>query len=210
MLFEKLDIDIYKVLEAADKKYNFQVHYPGPGVGGPCLPVNSYQLLNSARKFDDNMLRIVKMSRQINENMYSHIIDLLLDALKEVNKTIENSAVLILGISYKPNVKDIQLSPAEQVVKKLQSLRAKVRIYDPYFKSTRIYDIDTENDLMNAVSDIDAIIMVTSHKEFFDIEPTFLSSKTKNLVVIDSRGIMDKHAAKKAGLIFRGLGRGKI
>ena len=210
MLFEKLDIDIYKVLEAADKKYNFQVHYPGPGVGGPCLPVNSYQLLNSARKFDDDMLRIVKVSRQINENMHYHIIDLFLDALKEVNKTIENSTVLILGISYKPNVKDIQLSPAEQIVKKLQSLRAKVKIYDPYFKSTKIYDIDTENDLMSAISGVDAIIIVTAHKEFFDIEPTFLSSKTKNLIVIDSRGIMDKHAAKKAGLIFRGLGRGKI
>lgn len=210
MLFEKLDIDIYKVLEAADKKYNFQVHYPGPGVGGPCLPVNSYQLLNSARKFDDNMLKIVKAGRQINENMPFHITDLLLDALKEVNKTINNSTILVLGISYKPNVKDIQLSPAEQVVKKLQSLGAKVRIYDPYFKSTKIYDIDTENDLMSAISGIDAIIMVTAHKEFFDIEPTFLSSKTKNLVVIDSRGIMDKHAAKKAGLTFRGLGRGRI
>ncbi len=210
MLFEKLDIDIYKVLEAADKKYNFQVHYPGPGVGGPCLPVNSYQLLNSARKFDDNMLKIVKAGRQINENMPLHIIDLLLGALKEVNKTINNSTILILGVSYKPNVKDIQLSPAEQVVKRLQSLGAKVKIYDPYFKSTKIYDIDTENDLMNAVSNIDGIILVTAHKEFFDIEPSFLSSKTKNLVVVDSRGVMDKHAAKKAGLVFRGLGRGRI
>ncbi len=210
MLFEKLDIDIYKVLEAADKKYNFQVHYPGPGVGGPCLPVNSYQLLNSARKFDDNMLKIVKAGRQINENMPFHIIDLLLDALKEANKTIDDSTILILGISYKPNVKDTQLSPAEHVVKKLQSLGAKVKIYDPYFKSTKIYDIDTENDLMSAVSGIDGVILVTAHKEFFDIEPTFLSSKTKNLAVIDSRGVMDKHAAKKAGLIFRGLGRGKV
>ena len=85
-----------------------------------------------------------------------------------------------------------------------------MKIYDPYFKSTNIYDIDTENDLMSAISGVDAIIIVTAHKEFFDIEPTFLSSKTKNLVVIDSRGIIDKHAAKKAGLIFRGLGRGKI
>lgn len=210
ILFEKLDIDIYKVLEAADKKYNFQVHYPGPGVGGPCLPVNSYQLLNSARKFDDNMLRIVKAGRQINENMPFHIIDLLLDALKEVNKTIDNSTILILGISYKPNVKDIQLSPAEQVIKRLQLLGAKVRIYDPYFKSTKIYGVDTENNLMDAVSGTDGIILVTAHKEFFDIEPTFLSSKSKNLVVIDSRGMMDKHTAKKAGLIFRSLGRGKI
>ena len=112
LLFEKLDIDILKVLEAADKKYNFQIHYPGPGVGGPCLPVNSYQLINSARKFDSNLLKIVQAGRQINEGMPSHVIDLLSDALKDTNKTIMNSTILLLGVSYKADVKDIQLSPA--------------------------------------------------------------------------------------------------
>ena len=208
LLFEKLDIDILKVLEAADKKYNFQIHYPGPGVGGPCLPVNSYQLLNSAKKFDNSLLRIVKISREINESMPSHIIDLLVDGLKEANKTIKNCTILILGVSYKSDIKDIQLSPAEQIIKKLKSLGSNVRIYDPYFKSTKIYDIETEDDLIHTISDIDAAIIVTAHKEFIEIEPTLLSSKVKNLVVVDSRGILDKHAAKKAGLIFRGLGRG--
>ena len=209
-LFEKLDIDILKVLEAADKKYNFQIHYPGPGVGGPCLPVNSYQLLNSARKFDSGLLKIVQAGRQINEGMPSHVIGLLSDALKDANKAIKNSTVLLLGISYKANVKDIQLSPAEQIVIKLEELGAKVRIYDPYFKSTKVYGIDTESDLANSIAGTDGVIIVTPHKEFFDLEPTFLSSKAKNLAVIDTRGIMDKRAAKKAGLIFRGIGRGKI
>ena len=85
-----------------------------------------------------------------------------------------------------------------------------MRIYDPYFKSTKIYETDTGNDLATSILGIDGVIIVTPHKEFLDLEPTSLSSKVKNLVVIDTRGIMDKHAAKKAGLIFRGLGRGKI
>ena len=93
---------------------------------------------------------------------------------------------------------------------KLQELGAKVRIYDPYFKSTKVYGIDTENDLGNSISNTDGVIIVTPHKEFLDLEPTFFSSKAKNLTVIDARGVMDKRAAKKAGLIFRGLGRGKI
>jgi nucleotide sugar dehydrogenase len=210
LLFEKLDIDILKVLEAADKKYNFQIHYPGPGVGGPCLPVNSYQLLNSARKFDAGLLKMVQTGRQINEAMPSHVIDLLSDALKDANKAIKNSTILLLGISYKADVKDIQLSPAEQIVKKLRELGANIRIYDPYFKSTKIYGVDVGNDLASSILGIDGLIIVTPHKEFFDLDPTFLSSKVNNLAVIDTRGMMDKRAAKKAGLLFRGLGRGKI
>jgi UDP-N-acetyl-D-mannosaminuronate dehydrogenase len=141
--------------------------------------------------------------------MSLHVIDLLSDALKHANKTIKNSTILLLGISYKADVKDIQLSPAEQLVKKLEELGARIKIYDPYFKSTKVYGVDTENDLVNSISDIDGVIIVTPHKEFLDLEPTFFSSKVKNLAMIDSRGILDKYAAKKAGLIFRGLGRGK-
>ena len=83
LLFEKMDIDILQVLDACDRKYNFQTHYPGAGVGGPCLPVNSYQYLNSSKKIDTNFLKIVQEARKINENMPNHVIDLLNDAFSE-------------------------------------------------------------------------------------------------------------------------------
>ena len=75
LLFEKLGIDTHTVIDAAKRKYNFQPHFPGPGVGGPCLPVNSYQYLNSAKKIDDNFLRIVQEARKINETMPHHVIN---------------------------------------------------------------------------------------------------------------------------------------
>ena len=110
LLFEKLGIDTYTVIEAAKSKYNFQPHYPGPGVGGPCLPVNAYQYLNSSKKIDVNFLKIVQDARKINESMPQHVIDLLVDAFSENNSSLENSTIAILGISYKPNVHDVQLS----------------------------------------------------------------------------------------------------
>lgn len=207
LLFEKLGIDTYEVLEAAKTKYNFQVHYPGAGVGGPCLPVNSYQILNIARKFG-NDFRTVRTGREINEYMPKHVIDLTVDAFNEANKPIKNSVILILGISYKPNVKDIQLSPAEIIIKKLQELGAIVKIYDPYFKSTNVFGIETEHELISAITNVDGIILVTAHNEFRDLEPIFLASKIKTPIVVDSRGIIDIHAARKVGLIFRGVGRG--
>lgn len=207
LLFTKLGIDTFQVLEAAKTKYNFQVHYPGAGVGGPCLPVNSYQMINIAKKHT-NELKLIRISREINELMPEHVIALTVDGFTSAKKQISGSTILVLGISYKPNVKDIQLSPAEKIIEKLGQLNVNVKIYDPYYISTEVFGIKTESDLHSILSQTDAIIIVTAHKDFHDLEPTFLKSKMKTPIVIDSRGIIDKHAATKSGLIFRGIGRG--
>ena len=210
ILFEKVGIDIMTVLEAAKSKYNFQIHYPGPGVGGPCLPVNSYQMINLAKNMGFDTLKSVEVGRSINESMPMHVIDLLSDAFVESKKSLENSNILVLGISYKPDVKDIQISPAEHIIKELKNLKTNVLIYDPYFKSTNVYDIQTESNLIEALEKSDALILVTAHKEFHNLDPIFLKSKMKNAIVIDSKCIIDQQSAKNAGLVYRGLGRGKI
>ncbi len=206
LMFEKLGIDTLKVLEAAKKKYNFQVHYPGSGVGGPCLPINSYQLLNTARRMGVN-LNIIESGRRINEKMPDHVIDLTLDAFKEANIPIQDSAILVLGISYKPDVKDIQLTPAKHVIKKLQSLGVNVHIYDPLFTSNEIFGIKVEENLDDIISKVNASIIITGHSEFQKIQTSFFQ-KMKNPILIDTRGIIDPTSAKQAELIFRGLGRG--
>lgn len=208
ILFGKIGIDTFEVLEAAKRKYNFQIHFPGPGVGGPCLPVNSYQFLNTASKFENNLLKIVKASREINESMPEHTVNLLLDALEEKNMPITNTTILFLGISYKPNVKDIQLTPAEPIINKLTALGAKIKIYDPYFLSETVFGIKTESSLLNALSNIDALILITPHNEFDDLDPTFIASKIPSAVIIDSRGFFEPRSVRKAGLMYRGIGRG--
>ena len=206
LMFEKLGIDTMKVLEAAKKKYNFQIHYPGAGVGGPCLPINSYQLLNTAKRLGSN-LSIIESGRKVNEKMPEHVINLTLDAFNECNKTIQDSSILILGISYKPDVKDIQLTPAEQVINKLQGLGVKIHIYDPYFKSKKVFGITVAENIENVISTVDASIILTAHDEFKKIEIA-LFSKMLNPILIDTRGIIDPLLAKNEKLIFRGLGRG--
>ena len=210
ILFEKVGIDIMTVLEAAKSKYNFQVHYAGPGVGGPCLPVNSYQMINLAKSLGLDSLKSVETGRIINESMPDHVIDLLRDAFTESGKSLENSNVLILGISYKPDVKDIQITPAEIIIEKLKNLNSNVLIYDPYFKSTTIFNLQTESNLIAALEKSDALILVTAHKEFHNIDPIFLKSKMKNGIVIDSKCVINQQAAKNSGLVYRGIGRGKI
>ena len=205
LMFEKLGIDTLKVLDAAKRKYNFQIHYPGAGVGGPCLPINSYQFLNTAKRIGSE-LNIVKHGRAINEKMPDHVINLTLDGFKKCNKSIKDSTLLILGVSYKPDVKDIQLSPAEIIINKLKALGAKIKIYDPYYKNNQIFGIDVEHNIQDILSGVDASIIVTAHKEFQEINPKIFT-KMKTPILIDSRGIIDISSANSAGLVFRGLGR---
>jgi nucleotide sugar dehydrogenase len=206
LMFDKLGIDTLKVLDAAKRKYNFQIHYPGPGVGGPCLPINSYQFLNTAAR-TNSKLSIIEQGRKINEKMPEYVVNLTLDGFKISKKPIKDSSILILGISYKPDVKDIQLSPAEIIINKLKTLGAKIKIYDPYFKGSQVFGINVEQNIDDILSKVDAAIIVTAHKEFQEIDPKIFS-KMKTPILIDSRGIIDPVSAKNAGLVFRGLGRG--
>ena len=208
LMFDKLGIDTLKVLEAARKKYNFQIHFPGPGVGGPCLPINSYQFLNIAKRIGVP-LNLVKFGREINESMSDHVINLIIDAFQEINKLVDKSKILILGVSYKPDVKDVQLAPAKDVIKKLQKLGANILVYDPFYKGSQVFGINVEEKISDIISEVDAAIILTPHKEFKLIDPSIFS-QMKSQVLVDTGGIIDTVSAKKIGLVFRGLGRGKI
>jgi len=210
LVFEKAGIDIMTVLEAAKTKYNFQVHYPSAGVGGPCLPVNSYQMINFAKNFTSKTFDLVENGRKINEMMPFHTVDLLKDAFSEINKSLSDSSVLILGVSYKPDVKDIQLSPVEKIIEIIKGTGAKISIYDPYYKNSEVFGIQSSSNLISSIEECDALIIATAHKEFHDLEASFLKSKMQTPIVIDSKCIINQFDAKKAGLIYRGIGRGKI
>jgi len=208
LLFEKLGIDTYTVIDAAKRKYNFQPHFPGPGVGGPCLPVNSYQYLNSSKKIDRNFLKIVQDARKINENMPNHVINLLNDAYLESKKPLENSTVTLLGVSYKPNVHDIQIAPSEKIIKLLDEKNIKLKIFDPFFINETVFGYRVEKSIIDALIDTDAIILVTAHNEFKKLNLTSISSSLNTPILIDCTGTIDPKTAQSNGITFRGIGRG--
>ena len=209
LLFEKLGIDTYAVIEAAKLKYNFQPHFPGPGVGGPCLPVNSYQYLNSSKKIDTKFLKIVKEARQVNESMPSHVVRLLSDAFSESSKSLDNSTIALLGVSYKPNVRDVQIAPSEKIIELLIRKNVTVKIFDPYFVSTTVFGYKTEKSISEAIDSSDAAIIITGHKEFNDLNLEIFSAM-KNPILVDCTGKIDPKNAKANGIIFKGIGRGGI
>ena len=209
LLFEKLGIDTYTVIDAAKRKYNFQPHFPGAGVGGPCLPTNSYQYLNSSKKIDGDFLKIIKEARKINENMPNHVVNLLSDALSESNTSLNNSTIALLGVSYKPNIHDVQIAPSKEIIKILKEKNAKIKIFDPYF-TTQVFGLNTEKSISDALSESDAVILITGHKEFQNLDLKKFSNTMKNPILVDCTGLVNPHDAKESGFIFRGIGRGGI
>lgn len=211
VLFERLGIDINKVLEAAKSKYNFEPHYPGAGVGGPCLPVNSYQMLNVTSRLagGGSLLGMVRAGRRVNEAMPSHVVDLLYDGLREVGAASGAPTVALLGVSYKPNVRDVQLAPSGEIVRLLRSRGGgeRLRLYDPHYAGDTVFGIRVDESASEAMRGADAAVLVTAHRELLALEARAISESGCR-VVVDCTGTMNPKDALSARLIYRGVGRG--
>ncbi|MDE0266708.1 MAG: nucleotide sugar dehydrogenase [Thaumarchaeota archaeon] len=209
ILFERLGIDVNIVLEAAKRKYNFEPHYPGAGVGGPCLPVNSYQMLNVASRIagGSSLLGMVRAGRRANEFMPSHVVDLLYDGLREAGSTDGALTVALLGVSYKPNVRDVQLAPSGEIARLLRSRNVDIKIYDPHYAGDMVFGARVGGSAAEIMRGVDAAVLVTAHDELRVLEARAIRESGCR-VIVDCCGAIDPAAAVTAGLVYRGVGRG--
>jgi len=207
LLFESLGIDTFEVIDACASKYNFMPHYPGVGVGGPCLPSNSYYLISEGVKAG-NIPYLIRMAREINDRMPEHVVELVSEALNEVGKTVRGSKVAVLGVTYKPNIKDIQLSPVEKVCSKLERMGAKISVYDPFYPNEVVFGIRAVDSLREAAGGADCVVIGTAHSAFKELDLVSLSNfVSKKAAIVDGRGIIDPDAALGEGFAYRGVGR---
>lgn len=199
--FDKLGIDVVEVIKgAATKPFSFMAHWPSCGVGGHCIPVDPYYLIERAKLsgFDHEFMKI---ARKVNLSMPSYTIELLQDALNEVGMPFKGTTIGVLGLSYKANVSDLRESPVKELVKLLKKNKASVSIFDPY-----VLEKSTVKNLAELFKKSDAILLATDHDEFKKIDSA-LFKKYGIKVVIDGKNCLDKEAIKKLGIIYKGIGR---
>ena len=129
---DKMDIDIFEVIDAASTKpFGFTPYYPGPGLGGHCIPIDPFYLTWKAREFGVNT-KFIELSGEINESMPKYVVDKFSEALNLCGKALSNSKALILGIAYKKNVGDMRESPSVKIMDLLVSSGVEVKYSDPY------------------------------------------------------------------------------
>lgn len=198
--FDKMGIDIKDVILGASSKFSFMPHYPSCGVGGHCIPVDPYYLIERAKEngFDHKFL---KLAREINNSMPDYTVEMLQDALNSIGKPMKGTAVGILGISYKANVDDVRESPSIKIQELVREYGSKLLVFDPH-----ILQKSNVKNLEALLKKSEAIVLVTDHKEFIGIESK-IWKKYGIKVIIDGKNCLDKDAIRKLGIVYKGIGR---
>ena len=201
MSFSSLGIDVINVIEgAATKPFSFMAHFPGCGVGGHCIPVDPYYLIEYAKQSGFNH-DFLSLARRINNQMPAFTVKQLLNALREKNISLTSARVALLGLAYKPNVDDTRESPAFEIIKELKKHQINFVTFDPHVPTK-----STVKTLEEALKKVDAIIIVTAHNEFKVLTPEDLRRHNIS-IIIDGRNCLNKEAFVKAKITYRGIGR---
>lgn len=207
LIFEKMGIDVLEVIKAASTKWNFNVYYPGAGVGGHCLPVDPYYLVSKAREFGYHS-KVITAGREINDYMPHHIFELLRDALNDMEKSVKNSKIAVLGFSYKENVGDVRETPVEHFITELVKRGANVTVVDPYVdeKYIKSFGVSYSKDIYDALKEADAFVVMTSHNIFKEMDLEKARKLMSNPLVIDGRRIFNKDKMNDNGFVYKGVG----
>jgi UDP-N-acetyl-D-glucosamine dehydrogenase len=169
MLCLRMGIDIWEVIAAASTKpFGFQPFYPGPGLGGHCIPVDPFYLSWKAKEYDFHT-RFIELAGEINTAMPYHVVQGVGKALNRERKALNGSKVLVLGVAYKKDVDDLRESPALTIIELLQKEGADVSYNDPYFPTVgkgRNYDLQMQCALMENLGQYDCVLIVTDHSTY--------------------------------------------
>ncbi|WP_347272757.1 nucleotide sugar dehydrogenase [Candidatus Kuenenia sp.] len=193
MLFDRMGIDVWEVIEAAKTKpFGFQVFYPGPGLGGHCIPIDPFYLTWKAREYEFST-RFIELAGEINTNMPYYVVQKTIEALNEKGKSIKGAKILILGLSYKKDIDDTRESPSLKIMELLGKKDAHVDYNDPYIPvlpKMRKYSFNNSSVPLHAetFAKYDAVVIATEHSDY---DPDFILKNSK--LIVDTRNLIKNH-----------------
>jgi UDP-N-acetyl-D-glucosamine dehydrogenase len=188
MIYEKMGIDIWEIIAAAKTKpFGFMAFYPGPGLGGHCIPIDPFYLTWKAREYGMHT-RFIELAGEVNASMPDYVIAKVVEALNRKGKAVRGSKILLLGLAYKADVDDIRESPSLVLIERLEALGAKVDFNDPYvpvIPVTREHAALLGRESRPVSGDYDCLVVATAHSDYKGADIAALG-----IPVVDSRGIV--------------------
>jgi UDP-N-acetyl-D-glucosamine dehydrogenase len=181
----RMGIDLAEVIDAAKTKpFGFQAFYPGPGLGGHCIPIDPFYLSWKAKEFDFNT-RFIELAGQINSGMPYFVVENILEALSQKGKALCGARVLVLGLSYKRDIDDLRESPSLTIIELLQKRGARVEYNDPFFPHVgqgRKYTLNMTSTPLEKIPEFDCVVIVTDHSQY-----DYRAIVDKAQLVVDTR-----------------------
>ena len=200
-LADKFGVDVWEAISIANLHPRVKILSPGPGVGGHCISVDPWFLVESAPE----LTPLIYNARQVNDAQPNFVVKLVQRALGSLNE----KKIAVLGLAYKPDVDDVRESPATEVIHILQHTGAQVKAWEPFKLDANMKGVDMASSLEDAIKDADAIILLVKHTEFTTLNPNELAQKTKARIVIDTVNGWNNEVWKNAGFTLFRLGNNK-
>jgi nucleotide sugar dehydrogenase len=182
------------------QRYHVNLLQPGAGVGGHCIPVYPYFITKNVKS--DTSL--IKLARKTNDSMPYHMVDLIKEALKEMDLSLKDSNIYILGLAFRGGVKETRNSPTISIIRKLKEAQANVFLYDPLFSKEEIESFGVK--YRESFDDIDCAVVLTDHKEFREYNWQQIGNRIRSKIVVDGRQVVDPMKVRGLGYIYKGIG----
>lgn len=207
LIFERMGIDTWEVIDAAaTKPYGFMPFYPGPGIGGHCIPLDPYYMSYRAKKYGF-IPRFIETSGEINEFMKIHVINLAEQGLRQVGKRLYGAKITVMGLAYKKNINDPRESPAIKIIEELVNLGAGVRVYDPFVPAitTKAGVFASAGSVEEALAGAECAVFLVDHDLFRGISMEAVKELMAAPVIVDGKNLF---AGSGKGVLYVGIGRG--
>jgi UDP-N-acetyl-D-mannosaminuronic acid dehydrogenase len=204
LISEKLGADAYEVRRLVNTCPLRDMHIPGAGVGGHCLPRDPWLLVQSGKASSP---RLIPTARAVNDSMPFHVVDLAVDALSAAGRSVEDSVIAVMGASSLQDSGDSRNSPSIPVIESLKCAEG-LRVHDPYLD--KIAGVSTLKDAKKALAGADLAVFMVSHKAYRRFTPATLKKLMRTPIVVDGRNLFDTEKMRRAGMIYRGVGKKAI
>jgi len=198
---EEKGIDALEVFEAANSQPFCEIHEPGAGVGGHCIPVYPWFVINQMEKKD---AELISTSRKLNDSMPYHIVDLVIKGLNEKELSVKGSKILILGLTFRGGVKEFRKSPAKPIIAELNELDGEIYAYDPMCEKTDAHRFGAK--WKDDFEDIDAVVILTDHEEFEELDLVRIYNQVNTPLIIDGRNVLNPGEARDLGFNYFRVG----
>lgn len=197
-LSDRFGVNVWEAISIANRHPRVKILNPGPGVGGHCISVDPWFLVESAPELS----RLIYMARKVNDNQPHFVLELVKKALGD----LKGKKIAALGLAYKPDVDDLRESPAIEVVQMLQNAGATVKAYEPFKPDVNLPGIHIEKDLKNVLDDADGVILLVNHHKLCSLTPQEIASQTRSRILIDTVNGWGREAFETAGFKLFKLG----